>query len=112
MATVTMGELKKINLAPEDENEDVSQCISMILNTTRGTVPFMRDFGLSQGYIHRPVSGDENSIAADIADQIEEYEQRADAGNVIFSKDMESGIITCDVPFTLVSEEEEEEDDE
>lgn len=112
MATVAMGELKEINLAPETEMEDVQQCLSMILNTPRGTVPFMRDFGLSTSYLHRPTRGDENAIAADVADQIEAYEPRIEADDLIFSENQQDGLLNCEVPFELAEEDEEEDEDE
>ena len=87
MAIVAMGELKEINLAPQTEMEDVQQCLSMILNTPRGTVPFMRDFGLSTSYLHRPTRGDINTIAADVADQIEAYETRIEAEDIFSAEE-------------------------
>lgn len=112
MAVVAMGELKEINLAPQTEMEDVQQCLSMILNTPRGTVPFMRGFGLSTSYLHRPTRGDVNTIAADVADQIEEYEPRVEAEDMIFSEDQQDGLLNCQVPFELADEDEEEDEEE
>ena len=43
--TVTAGEGKKINIAPESVVEEVLQNISMILETVKNTVPLNRDFG-------------------------------------------------------------------
>ncbi len=111
MAVVAMGELKEIDLAPQTEIEDATQCVSMILNTPRGTVPFMRDFGLSTSYLHRPTRGDINTIAADVADQLEAYETRIEAEDMIFSEDQKDGLMNCAVPFELAEEDEEDEDE-
>lgn len=112
MGTVKAGEVKEINLAPETEEEDVKQCMAMILNTTKGTVPFMRGFGISGEFFHRLQRGIENDIAADVADQIGKYEERAEMEDIIFDEENEKGYMEYTVPYTLVSDDEDEEGEE
>ena len=110
MAEVKVGEIKEINLAPKTEAEDVQQCLSMILNTVQGTVPFMRDFGISGVYMHGSIVGNENDIAEEIADQIEDYEKRVETEDVMFEA-TEHDTLEYTVPYTLLSEEEDEDNE-
>lgn len=110
MGKVKTDDLKDINLAPETEREDIEQCLSMILNTTQGTVPFMRDFGISGVYMHGSIVGNENDIAEEVADQIEEYEKRVEADDVEFEY-TDHNALQYTVPYTIISEEEDEDND-
>lgn len=109
MGVFNSGDLPNINFAPETEEEDVNQCISMICNTQKGTVPFMRDFGISGQFLHSLAAGCENDIAEEVADQIEEYESRVEAEDVEFEEETETGGLIYTVPYSLKSEEEEDE---
>lgn len=108
MGLLNTDEVIDINLMPETEEEDVSQCIAMICNTPKGSVPFMRDFGISSQFMHSLAAGCENDIAEEVADQIEEYESRAEAEDIEFEDDEETGGLIYTVPYTLKSEEEED----
>ena len=40
-------DLEEIDLDPETEEEEIEQCIGIILNTFQNSVPFMRGIGMS-----------------------------------------------------------------
>lgn len=111
MEEVKAGEIREINLAPGTEAEDIRQCVAMICNTTRGTVPFMRGFGLSGEFLHGLSAGNENNIAEDVADQIEEYEERIEAEDLVFGGEDENGNLEYSIPYSIISEEEEDDDE-
>ena len=46
-------DLEEIDLDPETEEEEIEQCIGIILNTFQNSVPFMRGFGMSTTQSHR-----------------------------------------------------------
>lgn len=108
MDTVKVGDITTINLAPESEAEDVKQCMAMICNTPRGSVPFMRGFGLSGEFMHSMEIGIENDIAEDVADQVEMYEKRIEMEDILFENG-DTDRMEFSVPYTLVSEEEDDE---
>lgn len=109
---VRASDLKKINLAPETEIEDVQQCIGMILNTPRGSVPFMRGFGISTEYYGSPLIGEENDIVDEVTEQIETYETRAIVDDLNFEEDSTTGTVEYSVPISLASEEEEDSEED
>ena len=89
--TVTAGECKKINIAPESVVEEVLQNISMILETVKNTVPLNRDFGLSSRFLDMPTPAAEAVLVSELYDAIEEYEPRAEIVNITFEKDELTG---------------------
>lgn len=109
MENVKADEITQINLAPSTEAEDIKQCIAMICNTTRGTIPFMRGFGLSGEFMHGLSAGNENNIAEDVADQINRYEERVEAGDLIFDSEDEKGFLGYTIPYNIISEVRENE---
>lgn len=109
MENLKASEVTEINLAPGTEAEDVRQCIAMICNTTRGTVPFMREFGISGEFMHELFVGNENNIAEDVANQIHKYEERVEAGDLIFDSENEKGFLEYTIPYNIISEVEEDE---
>lgn len=111
MEEVKASELGEINLAPETEAEDIKQCVAMICNTTRGTVPYMRGFGLSGEFLHGLSVWSKNDIAEDVANQIEEYEERVEAEDLVFGSEDENGNLEYSIPYSIISEEEEDDDE-
>ena len=107
---IRADDIKEINLLPETEAEDVKQCLAMICGTPKGSVPFMREFGISASYLHGLLEGNENDIAEDVADQIEKYEQRIEAEDVEFETNEETGYMEYAIPYALLSEEDEEDE--
>lgn len=103
-------DIREINLLPETEAEDVKQCLAMICGTPKGSVPFMREFGISASYMHGLMEENENSIAEDVADQIEKYEHRIEVEDIEFEADEETGYMEYTIPYTLLSEEAEDEE--
>lgn len=110
MKEIKASEIKEINLAPKTEAEDIKQCMAMICNTTRGTVPFMREFGISGEFMHELSAGNENNIAEDVANQIDKYEERVEAGDLIFDSENEKGFLEYKIPYNIISEEVEEDE--
>ena len=80
-------------LAPATLVEEVSQNITTILLTPKGTVPLDRAFGTSWQFIDRNTPAAESLIVADILDAIEEYEPRANILNITFDTNEMTGQI-------------------
>ena len=68
--TVTAGEGKKINIAPN------------------------RDFGLSSRFLDMPTPAAEAVLVSELYDAIEEYEPRAEIVNITFEKDELTGKVS------------------
>lgn len=89
----TDGQIK-INLAPQTVVEEVLQNLSMILSTTKYSVPLDRDFGLSARFIDKPIAIAEAILVSELLDAVEKYEPRAEVLNVSFERDERTGKIT------------------
>lgn len=111
---VLASDLEEIDLDPKTEEDEIEQCIAIILNTFQNSVPFMRSFGMSTTHYGKPLTGDENDIVDEVYDQIEKYEPRAALNDVDFYEDQENGSLEIGVNYTIDNEDDadEEEDDE
>lgn len=65
-----------INFMPSTVAEEVIQNIRTLLNTTRGSVPMDRDFGVNFP-LDEPLPGARQKLNVEIIDAIEKYEPRA-----------------------------------
>ena len=111
VGSVKTGEIKNINLAPKTETEDIKQCMAMICNTVRGSVPFMRGFGISGEFLGSSAVGNENNIAEDVADQINRFEERVEMEDIIFGEQDYRGQAEYTVPYTIKAGEDEDNDE-
>lgn len=91
MYSVKANEPMKINLAPATAIEEILQNISMILQTIKNTAPLYRDFGLSGGFIDKPISVAEPLIVSEVYEAVEKYEPRAKIASVSFESDEYTG---------------------
>lgn len=69
--------LKNIDLDPPNVYQEVLQNIAIILDSIQGSIPLLRNLGMSGQYYGRPLNVIENEIVANVYDQIEQYEPRA-----------------------------------
>ena len=109
MAVVSETDIDEINLEPEDD-EDVTQCLGMILKSYKNSIPFMRGFRIDSAHYGKPMVGDENDIVDEVYEQIEKYEPRVEIEDVDFDEDRETGIAEVVVEYNFVGEEEEDEE--
>ncbi|MCL2357478.1 MAG: phage tail protein [Defluviitaleaceae bacterium] len=81
------------NLAPATLVDEISQNISTILLTPKGSVPLDRNFGTSWQFISRNTPAAESMIVSDILDAVEEYEPRAEILSITFDTNEMTGQI-------------------
>lgn len=112
MPSIFIDDIEDINLDTETEEEDIQQCMAMILNSYQNSIPFMRGFGLSTVHYGEPMTGDNNDIVDEIHEQIETYEQRAQINSIDFDEDYEDGAIEIEIDYVIVDEEDTEDDDD
>lgn len=62
-------------------------------------------------FLHGLSAGSENDIAEDVANQIEEYEERVEAEDLVFGSEDENGNLEYSIPYSIISEEEEYDDE-
>lgn len=106
----TLSEMQKISLNPKSTEEDVSQCMGMIFGTPKGTVPYMRGFGIEPDLIDNRITTDINEIVDESYEQVERYEPRSDLEDVEQEADVETGSVDVILKYSI--EDEDEEDDE
>lgn len=100
--TVTTDGQITINLAPQTVVEEVLQNLSMILSTTKYSVPLDRNFGLFAHFVDKPTSVAEALIVSEILDAIEKYESRAEVLDVFVERDEMTGKIILRLEVDII----------
>ena len=72
-----------------------------ILNTRRFEIPFMRDMGILQDYIDKPITETQGQIISDVIDNIQAYEPRVNIKEVVFLEADENGEINISVVIEI-----------
>lgn len=111
MARVALRDMPEISLEPETTDQDVQQCLSMIFETPKGSVPYMRGFGIEPSLVDKRITPDINEVVDESYEQTEKYEPRMSLEDV----EQEANAITGEVDIILtydVNDEDEEEDEE
>lgn len=86
MITVTVSAASQdIVIHPRDLVTEVLQNVRMILSTIKGTVPLDRDFGLTATVIDTPIDRAHALITAEVYEQLNRYEPRAQIVRVYFA---------------------------
>lgn len=83
--------LQNIDLAPENEYQEVLQNVAILLDLIQKSCPMFRDGGLPGEVMGRPLPVVENMLIGSIYDQIEEFEPRAIIAAVTFEQDPLTG---------------------
>lgn len=76
-----------LTLEPSSTEEDIVQNIYCILNTPIGSVPHLRDYGLDNSFLHKPIPAARSAYACALADAISLYEPRAQVQRISFETD-------------------------
>ncbi len=69
----------------QEETEDITKCLTNILNIPEGSIPLARRLGVSWGSLSQVPPDMENDYATEIIEKIEEFEPRASVSDVSFS---------------------------
>lgn len=62
--------------------DDIAQCASTILSTPYGSMPYMRDFGITMEALEEFGRTGDGSYYAQATDQIEAWEERAQVSSI------------------------------
>lgn len=82
--TIDCGEEMALNPYPEDDAQAIIQNLYVIINSTRGTIPCYRDFGVDRTYLHKPKNIAQTMYAAAITEAVAKYEPRVKIDRVRF----------------------------
>lgn len=69
--------------------EEIKRNAKIILTTLAGTVPFMRDFGISPDIIDLPMNEAEGAYMMECITKIRKYEPRASVVEIDFTSSLE-----------------------
>lgn len=97
------NDLNEIALIPENEIEEISQNIKMILNTMQGQVPLDREFGVDSTLLDMPISAARTKATANITTAINSCEPRARVKKVDFDDDNLDGLANFRVTVELIN---------
>lgn len=87
-------------------NQDVDACISNLLKTEEGEVPFSRQKGLTPGIFDLPIMEVEQAIRESADENIDTYEPRVDSDDVDLDITLARG--HAEIKVTVTESEEEE----
>ena len=87
MKYVIMPSSSSVNFAPSSEREEVVQNIGTILQTSVGTVPLDRDFGLSASPVDLPTAAAQAKLTVEIIAKVQRYEPRVKVTRVTYESD-------------------------
>lgn len=89
---VSAADLNNIRLNELETVSSVLQNIALILATPKGSVPFYRDFGVSNEFLDKPGPVARVMMIGEVREAIESWEPRATVSNISFTEDpMEPG---------------------
>lgn len=64
------------------EAADIVECVGVIISTPHGTMPYMRDMGITSDVVGALTPDAESQLFNEVVDQVEEWEERATVGEV------------------------------
>ena len=105
-STLIVTAENKLNLAPQNEREEIYQNVATILKTIQGSVPLDRDFGVDGSYIDLPMPMAKGQWQAEIIDAIERDEPRVRVLSVDFKEnsiDAMDGILSPIVTVEIIT---------
>lgn len=103
---VSASDLGNIRLNEQETVNAVLQNIAIILSTPKGSVPFYRDFGISNEFVDMPVPVARARMISEVREAVEMWEPRAMVSNVSFADDpLESGKLIPTVEVEINVEE-------
>lgn len=102
---VSATDLENIRLNELETVNAVLQNIALILATPKGSVPFYRDFGISNEFLDKPMPVAKVMMIGEVREAIETWEPRAAVRNVSFAQDpLEPGKLIPAVEVEIVAE--------
>ena len=85
---VSATDLEDIRLNELETVNAVLQNIALILATPKGSVPFYRDFGISNEFLDKPMPVAKVMMISEVREAIETWEPRAKVIDIGFSEDV------------------------
>ena len=83
---VSASDLGNIRLNEPETVNAVLQNIALILATPKGSVPFYRDFGISNEFLDKPMPVAKVMMIGEVREAIEAWEPRAEVTNIRFTE--------------------------
>lgn len=85
-------------------NGKPAQCIYNLMRIIKGTIPYAREKGISRGIIDRPVTLGANTYLAELAQNAETYEPRAELDMTAVLHSLSEGTVRIDAAVKEVNE--------
>lgn len=82
-----------MTLFPDNEAEEITRNINIIIATPKGFCPLNRDLGLDAVFLDMPTNKAKAAMRSEIVEQIEKYEPRAKVKSITFEADALDGVI-------------------
>lgn len=103
---VSAADLNNIRLNELETVSSVLQNIALILATPKGSVPFYRDFGVSNEFLDKPGPVARAMMIGEVREAIEGWEPRATVSNISFAENpLEPGRLIPTVEVEINVEE-------
>lgn len=82
---ISLENVPEISLGLSGNDAEIIQNVAVILSTFEGSVPLLRDFGISASPIHRPLNIAKSMMYSNIKEAIEKYEPRVTVKAITFN---------------------------
>ena len=69
------------------EAADIIDCVGTIISTPYGTMPYMRDMGISSDIIGSSTPAAQEQLFNEVVEQVDDWEDRATVSEVTFETD-------------------------
>lgn len=103
---VRAADLHNIRLNEPETVSAALQNIALILATPKGSVPFYRDFGITNEFLDKPMPVARAMMISEVREAVEEWEPRASVIGVRFGEDaLEPGRLVPIVEVEISVEE-------
>lgn len=93
--------LNGVDFSPSSATEEILQNVRTILTTPRGTVPLLREFGVSREILDEPLPTAQAKYTAEIINAVEKWEPRAKVTHVKYSGDGQEGKMAAKVQVKI-----------
>lgn len=78
-----------LSFAPASREDEIMQDIFVVLNTTKGEVPYYREFGVDGSYLHKPIVTARTMYAEAVTEAVDKFVPGVHVRKVTFNDNTE-----------------------
>ena len=102
--TIDCSKGMDLTLKPDSFVTEAIQSIFILLNTPRGSIPYYRDFGIDNSFLHKPLQVAKTLYAAAVSDAIEAFIPGVQLQRVSFAGSADNPTTLCPILEVIIFE--------